>query len=93
MTLSNDYLQAVYYWPQDYYYWPVGNGQYWPLVYREGIDVTLHERLFGAGTLNARGFAGSLFERSFGSGTLDDRDISTGLHERKFGSGTLDDKP
>ena len=57
------------------------------------VMVGLHERLFGVGTLEARGFAGSLYERLFGSATLDDRDIATGLHERKFGSGSLRNKP
>ena len=56
--------------------------------------VTLHERLFGVGTLEARGFTGSLHLRQFGTADLDDREFGTAdLYERKFGSGTLEDKP
>lgn len=74
------------YWAKTYQYWPF-------IGWIGAVYSTLHERLFGSATLEARGFTGSLFERMFGSATLDDRDIATGLFERKFGSGTLDDKP
>ena len=73
------------YWPNIYYYWPL-------IGWVGAVYATLHERLFGSGTLEVRGFAGTLYERLFGSITLDDRDIGAGLHERKFGSGTLEDR-